>query len=421
MKNSYLVYLNHEGIQRSIFSSQVLAPLEGLAKSTPFSVTLIGFESPPFFLKRSERREHLKQFKGKIVNRVFFPRLPYLFQPLYIPILGIVVFYLFLRHGNFHEGALFHARGPVMAFVSLLLRRCLPARWMRAVIYDCRGDGIAETEIYHDQMWFKPLRLFALKKMESFVLKRADCIFAVTETLKETLKSRYRFDKPCLVMPSVVSRSNMGMPVYKEDIRREQRRRLGIEDRVVILYSGSMLAWEVPHLIIKLFLEFKRQDTRAFLMVLSKEKEKFRKLLHDSGLSQDSFMVETVDYRTIATYLCCGDAGLLLREQNDVNAAASPTKFAEYLCCGVPVIATPGIGQTERIINNEGCGWILTPAGLSETHEADVRKIREDLERNRFDREAIASMADRIFSLDKRVLELSSLYRGLLEKPNVSK
>jgi len=43
---------------------------------------------------------------------------------------------------------------------------------------------------------------------------------------------------------------------------------------------------------------------------------------------------EQVAFNEMGRALACGDVGILLREENPVNASACPTKFAEYLACG---------------------------------------------------------------------------------------
>ena len=54
--------------------------------------------------------------------------------------------------------------------------------------------------------------------------------------------------------------------------------------------------------------------------------------------------------------LSAADFGLLLRENNIVNNVASPTKFAEYLMAGLPVIISNGIGDFSYFVRFKNVG-----------------------------------------------------------------
>ena len=42
-----------------------------------------------------------------------------------------------------------------------------------------------------------------------------------------------------------------------------------------------------------------------------------------------------------------------------MNWVASPTKIPEYLRCGLALVATRGIGQTDTLIEKHHCGWLI--------------------------------------------------------------
>ena len=53
------------------------------------------------------------------------------------------------------------------------------------------------------------------------------------------------------------------------------------------------------------------------------------------------------------------DYGLLIRENSFTNQVASPVKFAEYLCCGLPVIISERLGDYSEFVEKNGCGYII--------------------------------------------------------------
>ncbi|RMG17641.1 MAG: glycosyltransferase family 1 protein, partial [Planctomycetota bacterium] len=57
--------------------------------------------------------------------------------------------------------------------------------------------------------------------------------------------------------------------------------------------------------------------------------------------------------------LNAADLALLLRRRDPVHAAASPTKAAEALACGVPLLVSEGIGDLSGLVRREGLGAVL--------------------------------------------------------------
>jgi glycosyltransferase involved in cell wall biosynthesis len=52
----------------------------------------------------------------------------------------------------------------------------------------------------------------------------------------------------------------------------------------------------------------------------------------------------------VPQYLAASDVGLAYRSTNFAMQAVAPIKLSEYLLCGLPVIGTPGIGETQRVV-----------------------------------------------------------------------
>jgi glycosyltransferase involved in cell wall biosynthesis len=68
----------------------------------------------------------------------------------------------------------------------------------------------------------------------------------------------------------------------------------------------------------------------------------------------------------VPRHLAAGDLGLALRQPTFSMQAVAPIKLGEYLLCGVPVLATRGIGDSEALVPDT-VGRLLdtmTPASL---------------------------------------------------------
>ena len=63
--------------------------------------------------------------------------------------------------------------------------------------------------------------------------------------------------------------------------------------------------------------------------------------------------------KDVPKYLNCADIGFMLRDSRDLNKAASPVKFPEYLACNLKVVASPGIGDVSDCIIKNDCGILI--------------------------------------------------------------
>ena len=57
-------------------------------------------------------------------------------------------------------------------------------------------------------------------------------------------------------------------------------------------------------------------------------------------------------------YLNAADAAIIWRDKSIVNKVASPVKFSEYVCCGLPVIANKTVDMINNYILKNDCGLL---------------------------------------------------------------
>jgi glycosyltransferase involved in cell wall biosynthesis len=82
--------------------------------------------------------------------------------------------------------------------------------------------------------------------------------------------------------------------------------------------------------------------------------------LVERGFAPSDFSVRTVLPSEVAAYAVAADVGLSFIAPTSSKQASSPTKIAEYLACGVPVVATVGTGDLDTQLTGAGVG-VLVP------------------------------------------------------------
>jgi glycosyltransferase involved in cell wall biosynthesis len=214
--------------------------------------------------------------------------------------------------------------------------------------------GIAE-EFLLSRGFIWRVKYVMTKLLERVFLRAFDLIVVVSMGMRAYCRDNYGVRRT-LVMPCGVRAEEFSGT--SED-RAQMRRALGIEDRFVFVYSGGAASWQCVAETIR-FYELARQTiSGAFLLVLSNEAEAWQRTLR--RLDPEGYRILSVPHSGVGRYLRLADAGLLLRKQSLVNTVAAPVKFAEYLACGLPVIASPHVGDYASLVRDNRLGVLIEP------------------------------------------------------------
>lgn len=99
------------------------------------------------------------------------------------------------------------------------------------------------------------------------------------------------------------------------------------------------------------------------------------RLLRHAGLGERDARVLRAAPADIPAWLSSADLGVSLIRTSSSKVASSPTKFAEYLAAGLPIVSTAGIGDVDDLIRREAIGIVV------ESNDDDV--LRDAFERGR--------------------------------------
>ena len=151
--------------------------------------------------------------------------------------------------------------------------------------------------------------------------------------------------------------------------RSRVRQELGWTSNSVVLYAGGLSAWQQPELMTRVIEKaIEKNDTVRFLM-LTPNVEAGNAVLASCGIA-DYAVAKSVPRDEVPAYGAAADAALLLRGNSVVNQVASPTKFAEYLEMGVPVLVTEVLAEFCATVERHAVGTICkndsTPSDYAE-------------------------------------------------------
>jgi glycosyltransferase involved in cell wall biosynthesis len=344
--------------------------------------------------------------------------------PLWAPAAGLslpALSHIVDRHAGPDDTVVLHARQVVMVRLAFALQR--QRRGVR-IITELEGDALAEAQysrigIAHPsprmraRWWFED-RYYP--SQERRMVRDSDAILCVTQKLKDVLIRRYHLSDQragrIFVFPSVGDPSAFR---FDPEQRAATRRRLGIDGRYVVVYSGNLGGrWQVPDKLVEVFAIIRRRRADAFFLVLTPEKDRPRiePLIREAGISAADHFLGSCRHDEVAQYLCAGDVGLLLRDRHLMNEVAAPGKFSEYMLTGMPIVLTEGIGDFSDQMRDSTMACLLP-----DLHdlEAQAQRIQAFCDRpvTAAERTALSLWAAGRFSTDLRISQLASLYRSV--------
>ncbi|MBE2279494.1 MAG: glycosyltransferase [Ignavibacteriaceae bacterium] len=241
-----------------------------------------------------------------------------------------------------------HCRSNFPAFIGVIVSRLTGAR----TLFDNRGVVSAEASGKLSQK--------ILLELEKFLIKKSDLVVVVSNKFKEYITEELL---PGRVDPAKITVIENGFSPerinFNQERRNEIRRQLGIENRNVLIYSGTLSKWQMFDEICDTFLEYKKNDDSVFFLVLTPNENEATHTISKKGIAGSDFKVLNITGNDLGDYLSAGETGVLFRQKNLINRVSAPIKFSEYLGAGLAVLITAGIGDTSEIINEYPFGVIV--------------------------------------------------------------
>src|SRR5215207_8083321 len=390
------LYLCYFGLREPLVQTQVLPYLRKLAEAG-VGVSLLTFEPK---LKERWTTEELEAERARLAGegirwhwRAYHKR-PSLPATLYDVGVGARLAAKLLRRG---ETDVLHARGHVPALMAALAKRRAGGR----ILFDIRGFM---PEEYTDAgVWPAGGTLYrGVKRVERFLFKSADAFVVLTEKAREILfPGRAGADargRPVEVIPCCVDfeRFRAADRAPREGLRRE----LGLEGRRVVVYVGSFGGWYMAEETARLMALAYKEDPKTYALVLTQTPpERIETRLRELGVPDDSFRVGRVAPADVPKYLKASDIAVSFIRACYSKLSSSPTKIAEYLAAGLPVVCNAGVGDVDEVIEGDRVGVVLRDFD-DESLTRALQQVEALRAEGDFNRRARAS-AERRFDIER--------------------
>jgi hypothetical protein len=338
-----LIFVTYDGVENSVFESQVIVPLQNYQNAHPEnSISIISFEKNP-------ERFAQKKYPFEVI---FLKKYPYCGKLSLLP----AFFQLRGQLKKFNNYSII-ARGPVAGFLAVQAARKISCKNLKIQARGLLAQEYMYTKqntgtLAHIMHRFRA-HLYATleKKMYQLAAQNAFpiTIEAVSPALKNYIADEYQVDKKCIT----IAHDDIPLsirPAKKIMWRNQIRSELGIPAQSkVYCYNGSAKPWQCPSETIAYFKEQLSKDALSFLLLLSDEPDIFQSLCRKYELMQNSYRILHVAHANIYQYLAAADVGIVFRQPHIINWISRPTKVLEYQALGLEIAHNNTVAMLTKV------------------------------------------------------------------------
>jgi len=392
------LYLTRNGLLEPLGQSQVFSYLRGLSNS--YSITLITYEKDEDW---ADSRRVQKAFdECRTLGIRWLPQ-HFRFTPkLVAPALSMVrMLWIVTGEVRAQDVRLIHARSYIPAAVALV------AGWLTSVpfVFDMRAlwpEELITAGRLQRGSWLHRLIVYS----ERLCLRKASAVVSLTNAAVSYLKEQYPQNvngKPLVVIPTCAD-----LDRFVPSDRPPERRVIGCLGTVL---SGW---FKIDWLASFLSVAARRDPELWFELTTRDDAEQVRAAIGGDSAFQAKLEISPSPSEKVHEVVQGQTASVMFYMGGAVSELGrSPTRMAEILGCGLPIVANEGVGDVAKIIRQYRVGVIVTGPSHQEMEAAwdELQELLLDSDLASRCRQA----AEEIFSLDSGVAAYSALYEEVLK------
>ena len=288
----------------------------------------------------------------------------------------------------------------VRASIPLLIGWPVAKLLRRKIIYDRRGTMVGD--LLDNPSIKNSFTDSTLAAIEKFIIKRSDAVVVLSKKALNELKQDLKIEQIIEDIPCCADMSKF------RDAQGSSK--IGSNGRFVVSYLGSLGTCYLLKEMAQFFkaLKQKKQDA-LFLIISHTQREIIDEVLRKENVTDYSVVSVVPD--EVPKYMVGSDASVMFIQPWHCKIASSPTKFAESLAAGVPVVVNKGIGDTEDIINKYRVGAVIEDFN-KDSYQKAASQILSLLEEEGI-KNRCWETAEKHFSLDMGVEKYAAIYQRL--------
>lgn len=399
------MYITRNGLLEPLGQSQVLSYLRGLSEN--FNILLITFEKKEDLVKTDELRR-VQDICAE--HKIRWLPLTFRRKPKYIAsIFGLsCLLFLTIWYSVFKGYRLIHARSYIPAAAALMCRKLtgipfifdMRALWPEELI---TAGRLRRNSVLH--------RLIVL--IERSCLRNAAHVVVLTRAADEFIRASYPVEtknQAISIIPTCVDLEHFAFipgKQCKDETKNFQTITYGCIGSVT---SG----WFATDWLAKWYLSAIEDDNvSSFDVVTRDDPTVVRALLDEKQVFGGKLSIRSLSFHEMPSAIRSHDLSLMFYAGGSPSELGrSPTRLAEVLACGRPVVVNDGVGDVSHIVSENRVGVILEAPSPEE-----IEKAKSELQSLMCEKDLAArcrQTAERIFSLEHGTSAYARIYRSLL-------
>ncbi len=194
-----------------------------------------------------------------------------------------------------------------------------------------------------------------LRDLEAWSIRKADAVTVRTRSAAGILRDRAGtgIDDALFHVVANARDPRLFQP-FTAEIRSRRRAALGIDsDQPVVAYVGSSLTGKYRgDAVFRFFRQVQLRRPDARLLILMPSHEDANALLDSYPDLARACIMRSATPSEVPGWLSIADLGLVLIHATFSMQAVAAVKLAEYLLCGLPVLASSHVGDTDAVLDD---------------------------------------------------------------------
>jgi glycosyltransferase involved in cell wall biosynthesis len=407
-----VIFISYDGMTDPLGQSQVLPYLSLLSKNG-YSFHLISCEKEDKFNLNKGKIESICKENGIVWHPLNYSS-------------GIPVISSVINVRNIKKKALqicesspikmIHARSYIPAIIALAFQKNKSTKFlfdMRGFWPDERVDGV----IWNITKFpFKQVYKYFKKKEIQFI-ENADHIISLTNNAKAEIESWEHTKNrkaEISVIPCCADLNHFNYNNINPELVAEYRSTLKInKNDFVLTYLGSIGSWYLLDDMLDFYVELLQTKPEAKFLFVSKDDPGFiLNAAKQKGIDTKNFIIKGSEREDLPSLLSLTSASIFFITPTYSKKASSPTKMAELLGMGIPIICNANVGDSNYFLEKENCGLLIPELNISEYKKA-ILQLNDALA---IPKEDLFKISEKHFSLSEGGKTFLYAYNKVNEK-----
>ena len=383
-----VLYISYDGMTDPLGQAQVLPYLIGLKKY-----------KHNIFLLSAEKHENYSVHATKIQqickeNQIHWHPIFYRKKP---PVLSTIL-----------DIQIVHCRSYISALIGLKAQKKLNCKF----IFDMRGfwaDERVDGKIWNiNKFPFNIIYQYFKQKEKEFLLN-ADAIVSLTYHAKNEINSsEIPLKSEINVIPCCADLDHFDYQKNTTDNNLKQE--LGIQNNEFVLgYLGSLGTWYLLDEMLDFFKVLLQNKEAKFLFITKDNPSDILQAATQKNIPENKIIIRPCERENLPKMLSILDASIFFIIPSYSKKASSPTKQAELLGMGIPLICNANVGDTNEILEKENVAIVL-PNLSPTTYQDCIQKLPQFLSKNKAD---FRNIAYQYFSLEEGIKKYQKIWNDL--------